>query len=163
MESIVELKPLFLRIFGEIEGLHEKVKERDQTIQRLEGDIERLKKENEIYHKVVRMYDGLGESNELPAGCHNSVVEQESDDETDLPIPMKAPESEQNTHRTPQNTVHVQEAEVVHQDAKEVTVNAVKRGRRKQNSENTETAEEKAERMREYHRQYRIKRREAKK
>jgi hypothetical protein len=153
MESILELKPILMRMFGEVEQLHANLRERDEKIRHLESTIEKLTKENAIYQKVVRMYEGItGDDDEQPAQqqpATNEVVHESDEDDEGVPIPLRpeAPTSEQQ--------------QPIPSHEKEVTVNEVKRGRRKKPAKETE--EEKAERMREYHRQYRMKRREAKK
>jgi type IV secretory pathway VirB10-like protein len=152
MESILELKPILMRMFGEVEQLHATLRERDERIRHLESTIEKLTKENAIYQKVVRMYEGItGDDDEQPAQQQpvtNEVVHDSDEDDEGVPIPLRpeAPTAEQQP---------------IPSQEREVTVNEVKRGRRKKPSKETE--EEKAERMREYHRQYRMKRKEAKK
>ena len=150
MESILELKPFLLRMFGEVEQLHATLRERDEKIRHLESTIDKLTKENEIYQKVVRMYEGIGEDdNSTHQPATNEVVHDSDEDDEGVPIPLRpeAPTAEQPPAK--------QATE------KEVTVNEVKRGRRKQAPKETE--EEKTERMREYHRLYRQKRKEANK
>ncbi len=150
MESILELKPILLRMFGEVEQLHATLRERDEKIRHLENTIDKLTKENAIYQKVVRMYEGIGdEDHSAPQPATNEVVHDSDEDDEGVPIPLRpeAPTVEQSLPKQSQE--------------KEVTVNEVKRGRRKQTSKETE--EEKTERMREYHRLYRQKRKEAKK
>jgi hypothetical protein len=155
MESILELKPILLRMFNEMESLQANVKERDEKIRHLENTIEKLTKENEIYHKVVRMYEGITDDNQ-PAGQEQ---EQEQDDDTDLPIPLRpeAPTVDQSVEPSTQA------------EEKKVTV---KQRRRKvrlepepepQPQPQSQPTLDKAERMREYQRQYRQKRKEAKK
>lgn len=150
MESILELKPILMRMFGEVEQLHATLRERDEKIRHLESAIDKLTKENAIYQKVVRMYEGIADDDhptQQPA--INEVVHDSDEDEEGVPIPLRpeAPTVEQSLPKQSQE--------------KEVTVNEVKRGRRKQAP--NETEEEKAERRREYHRLYRQKRKEAKK
>ena len=150
MESILELKPFLLRMFGEVEQLHTTLRERDEKIRHLESTIDKLTKENEIYQKVVRMYEGIGDDdNSTKQPATNEVVHDSDEDDEGVPIPLRpeAPTAEQPPAK--------QATE------KEVTVNEVKRGRRKQAPKETE--EEKNERMREYQRIYRQKRKEAKK
>jgi hypothetical protein len=153
MESILELKPILMRMFGEVEKLHATLRERDEKIRHLESTIEKLTKENEIYQKVVRMYEGITcDDDEQPAQqqpATNEVVHDSDEDDEGVPIPLRpeAPTAEQPPSKQPTE--------------KEVTVNEVKRGRRKQAPKETE--EEKTERMREYHRLYRQKRKEANK
>ena len=151
MESILELKPILLRMFGEVEQLHATLRERDEKIRHLESAIDKLTKENAIYQKVVRMYEGIADddhtSHQQPAT--NEVVHDSDEDEEGVPIPLR-PEAS-TVEQSPPKQSH----------EKEVTVNEVKRGRRKQVP--NETEEEKTERRREYHRLYRQKRKEAKK
>jgi len=150
MESILELKPILLRMFGEVEQLHATLRERDEKIRHLDSTIDKLTKENEIYQKVVRMYEGIADDDhpaQQPAT--NEVVHDSDEDDEGVPIPLRpeAPTVEQSPPKQSQE--------------KEVTVNEVKRGRRKQAP--NETEEEKAERRREYQRLYRQKRKEEKK
>ena len=64
MESISELKPIFLRFFQEVDGLKQKIKEQEAEIKRLRG-------ENGIYAKVIRM-------NEVETGSQsNTVISEE--------------------------------------------------------------------------------------
>lgn len=150
MESILELKPFLLRMFGEVEQLHATLRERDEKIRHLESTIDKLTKENEIYQKVVRMYEGIGdEDHSASQPATNEVVHDSDEDDEGVPIPLR-PEAPT-----------VEQPPAKQATEKEVTVNEVKRGRRKQTSKETE--EEKTERMREYHRLYRQKRKEAKK
>lgn len=154
MESILELKPILLRMFNEMESMQANVKERDEKIRHLENTIEKLTKENEIYHKVVRMYEGITDDNQ-PVGQEQ---EQEQENDTDLPIPLRpeAPTVEQSAEPSTQA------------EEKKVTV---KQRRRKvriepdapQPQPQPQPTLDKAERIREYQRQYRQKRKEAKK
>ena len=47
MDTISELKPLFMRFFQEVDTLNEKIKEQ-------QAEIRKLKAENDIYAKVIR-------------------------------------------------------------------------------------------------------------
>lgn len=150
MESILELKPFLLRMFGEVEQLHTTLRERDEKIRHLESTIDKLTKENAIYQKVVRMYEGIGDDdNSTQQPATNEVVHDSDEDDEGVPIPLR-PEAPT-----------VEQPPAKQATEKEVTVNEVKRGRRKQAPKETE--EEKTERMREYQRIYRQKRKEAKK
>lgn len=89
MDTITELKPLFMRFFQEVDSLNAKIKEQEE-------EIKKLRAENEVYAKVIR-----SEVVEV----HNTVVEQheeESDDEG---------HQQQATHQKeshPSDTKHVE-------------------------------------------------------
>ncbi len=73
MDTISELKPLFMRFFQEVDTLNEKIKEQ-------QAEIRKLKAENDIYAKVIR-----NEVHETPAPT-STPVDSESiveDGETD--------------------------------------------------------------------------------
>ena len=156
MESILELKPILLRMFNEVETLQTNLKERDEKIRHLENTIEKLTKENEIYHKVVRMYEGITDDNQpIEQGQGQSIPEEEAE----IPIPLRpeAPNVQQSVEPLKQA------------EEKEVTLKQPRRKIRIESQQQPppqpqpQPIADKAERMREYQRQYRQKRKDARK
>jgi hypothetical protein len=138
MDSILELRPLLLRVFNEVEELHTRLKERDSMIKQLENTVNQLTKENNIYRKVVRMYDGI-------SGVSNNTVS-----------------SEENIEENSTETANVQHAEGAKTQPAEV-VEEVKTEKKIDLSKKGKTLEELASNRREYHREYRRRRREGRK
>jgi hypothetical protein len=133
MDSILELRPLLVRVFNEIEGLHKQIKERDCKIKELEDGIAQLRKENDIYRKVVRMYDGMNDnvnSVEIPISEVNTDMNEESHVKSD-DIPESRVKEEEKSQTS--------------------KINLSKKGR---------SVEEVSESRREYHREYRRRRKE---
>jgi hypothetical protein len=87
MDTITELKPLFMRFFQEVDALNAKIKEKEE-------EIKKLRAENEVYARVIR-----SETIEV----HNIVVEGHegggSDDEEE--------QSQQRWHQS-SDTKHVE-------------------------------------------------------
>lgn len=134
MDSILELRPLLLRIFNEVEELQVRVRERDSMIKQLENTVNQLTKENNIYRKVVGMYNGTS-VNPIYSEETQTPLEENS---THLETPVPVEETVKTTVKT--------EVEV---EKKKIDLS--KKGK---------SAEELASNRREYHREYRRRRRE---
>lgn len=73
MDTITELKPLFMRFFQEVDTLNEKIKAQDE-------EIKKLRAENEIYAKVIRSeVQDTHPSAPTPTPVNEVVDEEEND------------------------------------------------------------------------------------
>ena len=138
MDSILELRPLLLRVFNEVEDLHTQLTDRNKLIKQLENTVAQLTKENEIYRKVVRMYD---DANSVPTVEEGPANRNENT--------VKMPVTEDQSHKM--NETYSKDINDDNKHGEEKKINLSKKGR---------SIEELAASRREYHREYRRRRKE---
>jgi len=90
MDTITELKPLFMRFFQEVDVLNAKIKGQEE-------EIKKLRAENEVYARVIRSET---------VGIQNTTVEEEEEEEEDEEQPSHQP-SHQASHQ-PLDTKHIE-------------------------------------------------------
>lgn len=84
MDTITELKPLFMRFFQEVDVLNAKIKGQEE-------EIKKLRAENEVYARVIRSE---------AVGIQNTTVEEEEEEEED--------EEQQQPSHQPLDTKHIE-------------------------------------------------------
>jgi uncharacterized protein YdcH (DUF465 family) len=117
MDTITELKPLFMRFFQEVDALNAKIKGQEE-------EIKKLRAENEVYAKVIRCE---------VVEVQNTVVEPSNNIEED------SDEEEDNDHTQQQQTSHqsdTKHVEIKRGRKKKYTTDEERREKRKEYNRN---------------------------
>lgn len=117
MDTITELKPLFMRFFQEVDSLNAKIKEQEE-------EIKKIRAENEVYAKVIRCEVVEVQNNVIDP---SNNIEEDSDEE------------DKDTHSQQQQTSHqsdTKHVEIKRGRKKKYTTDDERREKRKEYNRN---------------------------